>query len=262
MYNNCFVIGGINKQACYIPGISLRPLNKKDKKLLPLWSRSYEEVIKEIKRFVAAPYYTSDGEEIIDFPTVSLYLENAMYGDLYVFVIDIDTKHTTPFIERVVNAADFVTVSKNNGRHAYFGVKKDAELFDSINLLASSSAASFISKTGLIAGDGTKFDVFCDTPRFIYERGEEERVTIRFSNHLTDVALDRFGKEIMMIPDGSKHFTVSVDVEVSPQFFGWLCGLGKGAKITAPAPIAEKMREYVAWIAGMYEAPQKTEEEV
>jgi hypothetical protein len=50
--------------------------------------------------------------------------------------------------------------------------------------------------------------------------GEEERGvgTISFSNHLTGAALDRLGKEIMMIPDGGKHFTISVDVEVSPQF--------------------------------------------
>jgi Primase C terminal 2 (PriCT-2). len=110
-----------------------------------------------------------DGKEILDIPTVSLYLENAMYGDLYLFVIDIDTKHETAFIKKVEAAADFVTVSKNNGRHAYFGIRKETELFDSINLLSSSNAKGFIDKTALRAEDGTKFDVFCDTPRFIYE---------------------------------------------------------------------------------------------
>ena len=58
------------------------------------------------------------------------------------------------------------------------------------------------------------------TKLFSMYGGKEERVTLRFSNHLTGVVLDRFGKDISMRPDGEKHFTVSVSVEVSLQFFG------------------------------------------
>jgi len=128
-----------------------------------------------MSRYSPLPYWLShDGgktwEEQYDYPAVSLYLENAMCGDLFILIIDIDTKHETAFINRVVEAADDVTISLNNGRHAYFGVRKDFELFNSINLLSSSNAKGFIDKTALRAEDGTKFDVFCDTPRFIYER--------------------------------------------------------------------------------------------
>jgi predicted DNA-binding transcriptional regulator YafY len=83
--------------------------------------------------------------------------------------------------------------------------------------------------------------------------GEEKDVKLRFSKHLTGVVIDRFGRDIMMIPDGGKHFTVSVVVEISPQFFGWLlCGLGKGVKVVTPE-IAEQMKKHVDGIAGMYE---------
>lgn len=82
--------------------------------------------------------------------------------------------------------------------------------------------------------------------------GKEYRVSMRFSNHLVGVALDRFGKDVMLIPDGDDHFTLTVDVEVSPQFYGWLCGLGKGVRITTPAAVVEEMSEYVKGIAGMY----------
>ena len=83
--------------------------------------------------------------------------------------------------------------------------------------------------------------------------GAEERITLRFSNHLTGVVIDRFGKDIVMRPDGKNHFTIIVSVEVSNQFFGWLCGLGKAVRLVAPAPIAEQLKDYVKGIAGMYE---------
>lgn len=82
--------------------------------------------------------------------------------------------------------------------------------------------------------------------------GKEYRVSMRFSNYLVGVALDRFGKDVMLIPDGDEHFTLTVDIEVSPQFYGWLCGLGKGVRITSPAAVVEEMSEYVKGIAGMY----------
>lgn len=84
--------------------------------------------------------------------------------------------------------------------------------------------------------------------------GTEEQITLRFSNHLTSVVIDRFGKEVNMRPDGDKHFVVRVAIEVSPQFFGWLCGLGKAVKLVSPAHIVEQLRDYVKGIAGMYEA--------
>lgn len=50
--------------------------------------------------------------------------------------------------------------------------------------------------------------------------GKVQKVKIRFSNHLANVVIDRFGKDITMIPEDEKHFTIHTDIEVSPQFFG------------------------------------------
>jgi predicted DNA-binding transcriptional regulator YafY len=86
--------------------------------------------------------------------------------------------------------------------------------------------------------------------------GKEERVTLRFNRRMIGVVIDRFGRDdIMMIPDGDKHFTLTVDVEISPQFFGWLCGLGKNVKIMS-SEIAEQMKKHIDDIAEMY-APDK-----
>lgn len=82
--------------------------------------------------------------------------------------------------------------------------------------------------------------------------GKVQKVKIRFSNHLANVVIDRFGRDIVMVPDDEKHFTIHTDIEVSPQFFGWLCGLGRGARILAPAEVVEEMGNYVKGIAEMY----------
>ena len=54
----------------------------------------------------------------------------------------------------------------------FFGIDKDTAtpLFDSINLLASGNAKSYVSSTGNVTLDGmNKVDLFCDAWHFIYE---------------------------------------------------------------------------------------------
>lgn len=64
--------------------------------------------------------------------------------------------------------------------------------------------------------------------------GEEETVRIRFANHLAGAVIDRFGRDIMLIRDGEDSFIVSVEVEVSPQFFAWVFAFGAEAEILSP----------------------------
>ena len=84
--------------------------------------------------------------------------------------------------------------------------------------------------------------------------GAEQRVTLRFANHLVSAVLDRLGQDVSIVPDGDGHFTVSADVAVSPQFFAWVCGFGSEAQIVAPENVVEQMRRHVADIAALYEA--------
>ena len=50
--------------------------------------------------------------------------------------------------------------------------------------------------------------------------GEEQTVKLLVDNSLVGVILDRFGKDMMLIPADEGHFTVNVDVHVSGQFPG------------------------------------------
>jgi predicted DNA-binding transcriptional regulator YafY len=83
--------------------------------------------------------------------------------------------------------------------------------------------------------------------------GREGRVILRCKNTLVGVVLDRFGQDSMLVPDDESHFTVSVQVVVSPQFLGWIFGLGDGIELKAPDWARQAMEEQVAQIKNIYE---------
>ncbi len=76
-------------------------------------------------------------------------------------------------------------------------------------------------------------------------RGEERELRLRFHRHLAGAVLDRFGRELILVPDGKEHFTCTVTVAVSPQFYGWLCGFGGEAALVAPEAEADAFRTYL-----------------
>lgn len=85
--------------------------------------------------------------------------------------------------------------------------------------------------------------------------GEQKRVSVRFINPLLDTAIERFGtaSDVFYRPDDERHFVVTADVEISNQFFAWVCGFGKRAKIIWPSDVVEDMKEFLSGISGMYE---------
>ena len=87
-------------------------------------------------------------------------------------------------------------------------------------------------------------------------RGQERQLRLRFHRHLAGAVLDRFGRDTLLVPDGEEHFTFSVLVAVSPQFYGWLCGFGGEGAIVSPSEAAEDFRAY---LRGILEASQETE---
>ena len=85
-------------------------------------------------------------------------------------------------------------------------------------------------------------------------RGEKKRVTIRFINPLLDTAIDRFGtgNNVTYSKIDDTHFTVSADIEISDQFFSWVCGFRKKAKIVYPQDVVEQMERYLSDLTNLY----------
>jgi len=82
--------------------------------------------------------------------------------------------------------------------------------------------------------------------------GEEETVKLEVNNRLIGVILDRFGKDIMIIPADEEHFRINVKVAVSSQFFGWIFALGKNVRILGPENVVNKMQEEIKLVGELY----------
>jgi len=73
--------------------------------------------------------------------------------------------------------------------------------------------------------------------------GREAQVRLRCEDRFVNVMLDRFGQEVMLIPEGEGHFALTVEAVVSPQFYGWLFGLGPGVALTGPSWAVEEYQK-------------------
>lgn len=82
--------------------------------------------------------------------------------------------------------------------------------------------------------------------------GEEQKVKLRVENNLAGVIIDRFGKDVMMIPEDENYFTVNVDVRVSNQFLGWVFSLGEGVEIVSPDEVLEQMKREITRLNRQY----------
>lgn len=82
--------------------------------------------------------------------------------------------------------------------------------------------------------------------------GEETHITLEADNALIGVLIDRFGQDISIVKLDDEHFQAFVNVVVSPQFFSWIIGLGKGIKITAPDRVVQKMQKMIQDLSSLY----------
>lgn len=74
-------------------------------------------------------------------------------------------------------------------------------------------------------------------------QGTKTTVKIRFANPMCGVFIDRFGKNITFRSVDQEHSELHVDVNVSPQFFGWIFSLGKDVQVVGPDEVVEQMRK-------------------
>ena len=176
-YNNCFTLIGKLKMPVYIDEQgNARRLSYNVPNCHKFYHLTYEEAYQQLSEY-RKKYPDTSGR-------VSLWLDNAKYNDLFVFILDFDkiedengqkqpVDTEAPFFKGALQLADKVMHSQSGAYHMACGIdKKKAEpLFDSINLLTSSGAKGFVCRAGRdITLDGrNKVDFFCDVPHPIYE---------------------------------------------------------------------------------------------
>ncbi len=82
--------------------------------------------------------------------------------------------------------------------------------------------------------------------------GDSVNVKMRFHVELLNVVIDRFGHDIMLIPDGPEHFNFTVPVVVSPMFLSWVIGFGSKAKVLYPETVAQQCKNLCMQVIAQY----------
>jgi predicted DNA-binding transcriptional regulator YafY len=72
--------------------------------------------------------------------------------------------------------------------------------------------------------------------------GDSVNVKMRFHKTLANVVIDRFGRDTILIPEGSEYFNFTVNVAVSPMFLSWVIGFGTKARILHPQSVIDSCR--------------------
>lgn len=82
--------------------------------------------------------------------------------------------------------------------------------------------------------------------------GEEQQVQLRCANCMAGVMIDRFGRDIHIVPQDEGFFNVYVNVAVSRQFLGWVISLGEKVKIIGPENVVHQMNDEIERLIGQY----------
>lgn len=82
--------------------------------------------------------------------------------------------------------------------------------------------------------------------------GETAAVKLRFHRSLINVVMDRFGRDTMLIPDGEEHFVFTVNVAVSPMFFGWIMSFGSKAQVLYPQSVKDACTDLCKEVLSQY----------
>ena len=112
-----------------------------------------------------------------------------------------------------------------------------------------------MERDGHTAYNSLNLDTYLRRVFSMYSTGNLKQVTLRFTNDMLDTVIDRFGSgnDLIYIFDPDKrHFSIEVEIDISDQFFAWICGLRKKAKIVSPPEVVESFKKFLADITDRY----------
>lgn len=82
--------------------------------------------------------------------------------------------------------------------------------------------------------------------------GEPAKITVEGENRMVGILIDRFGKEIPIIPLEGGRFRAHIEAAVSPQFLGWIASLSDGLKVVAPEDVVTQLKALAERLQGQY----------
>ena len=88
--------------------------------------------------------------------------------------------------------------------------------------------------------------------------GKTQLVTMRLKNHLVNPVIDRFGKQVALVPDDSEHFLLKVNVKAEQPFYGWIFQFGTDAEILEPQSVRDAFTAFLQTVMTQYGGGQNT----
>ena len=89
--------------------------------------------------------------------------------------------------------------------------------------------------------------------RFSMFGGKTELVQMRFVNSLLDAVIEKLGKNgVRYRKLDEHHFSVTANIDISDQFFGWVLGFGKKVQIQSPQSVVDAFTGYIDGIRTQY----------
>ena len=83
--------------------------------------------------------------------------------------------------------------------------------------------------------------------------GPLKKVTLQCENRFAGAMIDRFGTGPTLIHcEDGEHFTMMAEVQVSPQFFGWVAGFGTGVVVAGPPEVRAEMKKTLDRLQDLY----------
>jgi predicted DNA-binding transcriptional regulator YafY len=82
--------------------------------------------------------------------------------------------------------------------------------------------------------------------------GVDEQVTLKVHQRLIDTIRETFGQQVVTLPLDADHFTIKVDVQVSPTFYGWLFTFGDQITILNPPSVIEAYQREITKTLALY----------
>jgi len=73
--------------------------------------------------------------------------------------------------------------------------------------------------------------------------GEELTVKLRMHNRLAHTVIDRFGRDIILVPDGDNHFIINIIVAISTVFSAWIFQFGDKCEVLSPQSFKDDLKK-------------------
>lgn len=83
--------------------------------------------------------------------------------------------------------------------------------------------------------------------------GNVEMVTLRFINEKVGILIDRFGKDVVIKRYDHDRSEIRIPIAISPQFFGWITGIGEYVEIAKPESVRDRYCTYIKLVAEKYD---------